>query len=332
MPTCTATRHLLVLFPLCMIAATAQATWSIVVTTEPPARCRRRCDLSVEVRSQEGLAGHAGRIGGAAAQSALDGNGVNRRTIWDELKKGTAPVDILAILAQQDPQHQMRQYGIADMLGRSVSFSGSQDGSYAGQAYGSSGTLAYAIQGNVLTGSPVIEKAKAALLETDGDLATRVIAAMLAARDMGGDGRCSCSFTQPTRCGSPPDHFEKAAHVGYFVISRIGDTDGDCNKDVGCVNGNYYLDINVILGSGDPDPVYVMAKEVEEWRTALIGRPDHVLSRAKIDPPRSPRMEPRRRPSPSNCATSRTIRSSTAASPCRSRTTPPAPTAARLDP
>src|SRR5262249_50645949 len=153
----------------------------------------------------------------------------------------------------------------------------------------SSGTLAYAIQGNVLTGSPVIEKCKAALLDTKGDLATRVLAAMLAARDMGGDGRCSCSNAHPDSCGSPPHNgFPKSPHVGYFVLSRIGDIDGDCNKTIGCVNGNYYLDINVILGGPDPDPVYVMEKQIEEWRTGLLGRPDHILSHASIDPPEIP--------------------------------------------
>jgi hypothetical protein len=204
------------------------------------------------------------------------------------MKKGTSPADILVILSQQDSQHQQRQYGIADMQGRSISFSGTGDGAFAGQAFGTSGSLTYAIQGNVLTGSPVIEKAEAALLETEGDLATRVLAAMLAARDMGGDGRCSCSFSQPTRCGSPPDNFQKSAHVGYFVLSRIGDTDGDCNKALGCVNGDYYLDINVVLGGSAPDPVFVMAKQVEEWRAALQGRPDHILSETSIVPAELP--------------------------------------------
>src|SRR5262245_2495514 len=126
MPTCKATRHLLALLFLAMIAATAQATWSIAATHRATggvvvasATCLSKFDL------KKGTPVMLVGIGGAAAQSALDGNGTNRKIIWDELQKGTAPVDILAILAQQDPQHQMRQYGIVDMQGRPVSFSGS---------------------------------------------------------------------------------------------------------------------------------------------------------------------------------------------------------------
>ena len=52
------------------------------------------------------------------------------------------------------------------------------------------------------------------------------MAAMQAARSMGGDGRCSCSPTLPTSCGSPPPSFTKSAHIAYMMVARAGDTEG----------------------------------------------------------------------------------------------------------
>jgi hypothetical protein len=287
--TVSLTRLSATLVVIALMSSVAFGTWSIVVTDRSTgevvvagATCLNGFDL--KRGSPVMLVG----IGGAAAQSSLDSSGKNRRIIWDELLKGTPPELILEILRENDSQHESRQYGIVDMLGRSVSFSGRQDGAWAGHAFGQSGSLSYAIQGNVLTGSPVVEKCKEALLSTKGDLVTRVLAAMEAARQMGGDGRCSCSNRDPTQCGSPPPDFDKSAHVGYFVVSRIGDTDGVCNKDQGCVSGTYYLDLNLPLRREDPDPVFIMAKEIEKWRASLTGRPDHLLTRKSIEPSELP--------------------------------------------
>ena len=52
----------------------------------------------------------------------------------------------------------------------------------------------------------------------------------VAARALGGDGRCSCSVSQPTSCGVPPPGFQKSAHVAVFVVARLGDTNGLCNR------------------------------------------------------------------------------------------------------
>ena len=41
----------------------------------------------------------------------------------------------------------------------------------------------------------------------------RFMAGLQAGRALGGDGRCSCSFNDPTSCGVPPPDFEKSAHL-----------------------------------------------------------------------------------------------------------------------
>jgi hypothetical protein len=175
-------------------------------------------------------------VGAATAQSSVDSTGQNRVFIRDHLALGVAPQDIITQLATFDAAHQSRQYGIVDYLGRTATFSGTGDGQWAGGQtgqfdavyLGQVGTIAYAIQGNVLTGQPVVDMAVQAVITTPGDLPAKLMAAMQAARSMGGDGRCSCNPSNPTGCGSPPPSFTKSAHIAYMLIARAGDSEG-CN-------------------------------------------------------------------------------------------------------
>lgn len=224
-------------------------------------------------------------IGGATAQAAVDGTPTNRLIIWNGFLNGLSPEEILAELAQSDPGHQSRQYGIVDTQGRPLTFSGSQDGAWAGGVVGQVGTIAYAIQGNVLTGEPVVAMAEAAVINTPGGLPEKMMAAMEAARAMGGDGRCSCASNNPTGCGAPPDDFDKSAHIGFMTGSRRGDVDGTCGDSPGCAHGVYYMDLNVKnQHTVDPDPVFQLQQLFEDWRASLVGVPDQAVSRITIAP------------------------------------------------
>lgn len=221
-----------------LCTAPARATWSIILidtrTGEVAigsATCLTNFDLQANTPVM--LTG----IGGATAQSAVDSTGQNRVFIRDRLLAGVDPAQIVTQLAGFDGQHQSRQYGIADdrLSGRAATFTGSGAGQYRGGRTGriigggvGGGDIVYAIQGNVLTGAPVIDMAVDAVTNTPGDLAAKLMAGMQAARRMGGDGRCSCDPANPTRCGSPPLSFVKSAHIAYMIISRAGDPDG-CN-------------------------------------------------------------------------------------------------------
>src|SRR5690606_11767532 len=118
-----------------------------------------------------------------------------------------SPQAILAGLAQIDPNHQGRQYGIVTLEHDPLTFTGTGAGFARHGVTGEIGSLRYAVQGNLLTGNVVVEAAEHALRTTPGDLGERVMAAMTAAARMGGDGRCSCSPIQPTSCGAPPASF-----------------------------------------------------------------------------------------------------------------------------
>ncbi len=271
---------------LCIVAALALlsqtlfATWSIIIidtrTGEiavASATCLTGFDL--EVFLPVVVVG----AGAACAQSFVDVTGQNRLLIRNQLIAGTDPQVILAMLAAQDPSHQTRQYGIVDLQGRAVGFTGSGAGAWAGHRTGTQGTLVYAIQGNVLTGLPVVTAAESAVLNTTGDLAAKLLAGMQAARAMGGDGRCSCSPSSPTACGAPPASFTKSADCGFMIVARQGDVSGPCNSGSGCAAGTYYMDLNVAnQAANSPDPVLQLQSLFTTWRTSLIGRPDHHLS------------------------------------------------------
>lgn len=277
------------LFFLLLLAPAARATWSILLVdqrTGEVAIGSATCLTGYDLRQLASVV-VVGR-GAAAAQSYVDTTGRNRVLIRDQLVLGTPPAQILALLAAQDPQHQTRQYGIVDAQGRSLAFTGTGAGAWAGHLTGRFGTVSYAIQGNVLTGAPVLQLAELALLDSAGDLAEKLMAAMAAARLMGGDGRCSCPQGVPTGCGAPPASFAKSAHIGYMVVARQGDLDGSCGSG-GCATGSYYLNLNVAgQSSAAPDPVLQLQALFASWRASWTGRPDHHLSTVVLEPPTLP--------------------------------------------
>jgi hypothetical protein len=271
---------------LALLAAPLNATWSIILIdtrTGEIAIASATClvGFDLPLNASVVVVGY----GAAAAQSFIDTSGNNRQLLFTQLRLGTAPAQILALLAASDPGHQTRQYGIVDTQGRAIGFTGTGDGQWAGDLIGQVGTIVYAVQGNVLTGQGVITAAEQALRNTTGDLADKLIAAMEAARLMGGDGRCSCNPTAPTACGSPPPSFTKSAHIGYMIVARPGDTDGVCNGTQGCANGSYYLNINVANQPATaPDPVLQLRTALLNFRLNKILRPDHFLSGTRLDP------------------------------------------------
>ncbi len=262
----------------------AEATWSIAISdseTGEIAIGSATCVTGIDLKRFASVV-VVGK-GAGAAQSVVDPSGQNRMLIFQELAAGTPPAEILAMLAQIDPGHQTRQYGIVDIEERAIGFTGTQAGGWAGHLTGRMGTLTYAIQGNLLTGPSVITEAESALRAESGDLAEKLMVAMEAAREQGGDGRCSCSPSNPQGCGAPPPSFEKSAHVGYMLAARLGDQDGTCNAAVGCANGSYYLDLNVAFqGQNDEDPVLQLRDQLEAWRDDLTGQPDHHRSQVFI--------------------------------------------------
>lgn len=271
------------------LAGSAQATWSICLAdceTKEVAvgtvTCLNNFDLLALVPVVV-----VGK-GSGACQSAGDFDGIRRPIIFDGLMNGDSPAVIFAQL-EQITGHQQRQYGIVDTNGQMLSFTGSANGQWAGSITGAQGSMVYAIQGNVLAGECVLNAIEQAILGTGGDMAAKLMAGMQAAKDNGGDGRCSCNNLFPTICGCPPEDYipdvDKSGHIGGVIVARVGDTDdGVCDAE-GCTDGSYFMRLNVPFQSNQqPDPVVQLKALYAGWRASLVGRPDAIRSTVEFDP------------------------------------------------
>ncbi|MBL9076212.1 MAG: DUF1028 domain-containing protein [Planctomycetes bacterium] len=264
---------------LLLAASPLRATWSIVIVdlaTGEVAIGIATCLTGFDLRPATIVV--VPGYGAAAAQSFI-GPLALRELIRSGLLAGTPAAQILAQLAAADVGHQGRQYGIVGLTHGEVTFTGSQAFAWAGGVTGQVGSLRYAIQGNVLTGQPVVAAAELALQTTPGSIADRLMAAMAAARQYGGDGRCSCSVSQPTACGSPPASFTKSAHIAQMVVSRPSDVDAPCTTALGCGAGQYWLDLNVANQPATAlDPVLQLQALYANWQAQQVGRADHFAS------------------------------------------------------
>ncbi|MDA1266452.1 MAG: DUF1028 domain-containing protein [Planctomycetota bacterium] len=273
-------RGLVLALAAILLTAPAKATWSIVVISKKTGEvcCASATCIGGQFPLKRWLPVIVVGKGAAAAQSAVDTTGINRKRIWDGFHADQEPERILELLSIVDGGHQSRQYGIVSFDGAPVTFTGWGAGAGKHGVIGETDELIYAIQGNVITGDPVVDLAEQALLNTPGDLATKVMAGMEAARSMGGDGRCSCSQSDPDGCGSPPPNFTKSAHTAFIVLARLGDSDGTCDQTDGCATGGYYLSLVVKGKDSDPDPILVMQGKYDLWRADLVDHADAVTS------------------------------------------------------
>jgi uncharacterized Ntn-hydrolase superfamily protein len=106
----------------------------------------------------------------------------------DMLAKGTRPEKVLANLLADDDKPEMRQLAIIDMAGRAAVHNPTaapKDSRYWGAMTG----RYYCCQGNTLTGREVVAALASAYEETQGSLADRLMAALIAADCAGGDHR-----------------------------------------------------------------------------------------------------------------------------------------------
>jgi uncharacterized Ntn-hydrolase superfamily protein len=106
----------------------------------------------------------------------------------DMLQQGKRPEAVIAELLRDDPEAEQRQLAIIDMQGRAAVHnpSAASEGSRYWAAM--TGRL-YCCQGNTLTGRGVITAMATAYEETEGSLADRLMAALVAGDCAGGDHR-----------------------------------------------------------------------------------------------------------------------------------------------
>jgi hypothetical protein len=249
----------------------ANATWSIVVVNRRTgevaigsATCIARINLVL------GLPTVVPGVGGGVVQAS--GSSADLVPMTQGLRAGLAPADILDLVIAAEPSPRVLQTAIVALYpGAPVTHTGSGVGRAKAGVAGEVGDLAYAIQGNVITGAAVVQAAEAALLAKDGDLGQKLLAAMEAARDMGGDGRCSCDFGDADGCGAPPPSFEKSAHVGFMLVARIGDEAPPCLTGADCGEApRPYMRLNIRQGLVEQEKPGVGGKCYCQFQLAFL--------------------------------------------------------------
>lgn len=207
-------------------------------------------------------------VGVAACQAGADNTHENQMLVYRELKKGTAPADIIEML-KKDPNIERRQFGIVSIPnGKDITASNNRAGFngtgnsrsslYFGGQVGPD--IYYQVQGNTLLGDQVVHLAALAFTRATGTLADRVMAAMEAADVNGGDHRCNC--------GSNPMEFvpcdNKTAHVSYIAIAEKNDQQGVTHND-----GKYFAYISVmdndIKRGESANPVRTLRMRYDAW-------------------------------------------------------------------
>ena len=121
---------------------------------------------------------------GAVATQALANYSYGPRGL-DLLSQGHTAEQTVEALVSADEDREHRQLGVVDARGQAASFTGSECFDWAGGVTGEH----YAAQGNILVGRETVEAMARTYEETAGDLGARLLAALDAGQEAGGDSR-----------------------------------------------------------------------------------------------------------------------------------------------
>jgi uncharacterized Ntn-hydrolase superfamily protein len=166
----------------------------------------------------------------------------------------------LDALTAADKLRQQRQAGIVDAAGHAATFTGSECQPWAGGLAGDG----YAIQGNILTGPEVVAAMERAWRDSDpgAPLARRLMAALVAGDDAGGDrrGRQSAALLVVTEDGAAT----RGSDV--YVDLRVDDHSAPVPELI------RLLDVHTtFFGSVDPKALLPLTGELlEEVRSKLV--------------------------------------------------------------
>jgi len=121
---------------------------------------------------------------GAVATQAMANVSFGPRGL-DLLSEGITAEETIEALISADEGREDRQIGVVDARGRTATFTGDGCFDWAGGVTGDH----YAAQGNILIGEETVRAMTRAYEETTGDLAGRLLVALDAGQEAGGDSR-----------------------------------------------------------------------------------------------------------------------------------------------
>jgi len=177
-----------------LVAEPANATWSIVAVdpkTGEVGFAGATCGVGIQF-----VAGISPGHGAVASQAATSFKGRDHAVLG--MSRGQTAAQVIARVSEPslykgwlDGELPTMQYGVATLVGAAASYSGSQIPAVSATATG----VTYSVQGNTLRGPQVVARAARAFRnESAGlcrlSLSDRLLAALEAGRDAGGDRRC----------------------------------------------------------------------------------------------------------------------------------------------
>jgi uncharacterized Ntn-hydrolase superfamily protein len=121
---------------------------------------------------------------GAVATQAMANYNYGPRGL-ELMARGETADETVERLTSADEDREHRQLGIVDGKGRAATFTGSECFEWAGGVTGEY----YAAQGNILVGGETVEAMARTYRDLQGDLTTRLLAALDAGQAAGGDSR-----------------------------------------------------------------------------------------------------------------------------------------------
>jgi uncharacterized Ntn-hydrolase superfamily protein len=121
---------------------------------------------------------------GAVATQAMANYNYGPRGL-DLMAEGRTAEETVEALTSSDEGRDHRQLGVVDAQGRAATYTGAECFDWAGGVMGEH----YAAQGNILVGRETVDAMARAYEGTGGDLAARLLAALDAGQEAGGDSR-----------------------------------------------------------------------------------------------------------------------------------------------
>ena len=155
----------------------------------------------------------------------------------DRMAEGLSAEETLAHLLAADPEREKRQVGLVDRAGRAAAFTGAECLPWAGHRIGEG----FCCQGNLLVDARTLEAMAETFVKATGELADRLVAALLAGDRAGGDRR--------------------GRQSAAILVVREGGGYGGFN--------DRYMDLRV---DDDPDPVAKL-KDLVELHHLYFGIP-----------------------------------------------------------
>lgn len=151
----------------------------------------------------------------------------NQANARARMNEGYTPSEIIEWLINNDVQNQpqFRQYGIVGKIGENIetaAYTGVATDDYKNDITGPN----YSIQGNILLGEEVLNGMEAGFLNTEGDLACKLMGALQGANIVGADFRCTNNGTSSlfafVKVAQPSDTF---GDPSFLLSVRTGSSD-----------------------------------------------------------------------------------------------------------